>query len=181
MEDCKIAASLEVLDVGGNRIGDAGVQDLAVEFKFNTTLNGLNLYDNMIGDPGAKDLAVVLKVNITLTTRYLGINIFGDPRLVVLLKVNTILTTLDLDNNVICDLEPKTWQQDSKSTLPSHYSTSVTTILVILQPKTLQQKANTALKILKLCSNSIGDPEAKDLVTALKVNTTPTRFNSKNL
>jgi hypothetical protein len=104
LEFCKIATGLELLDVRGNEIDDAGAKDLAAALKVNATLTSFDLSENKIGAPGAKDLAAALKVNTTLTTLDLTANEIGAAGakdLATALKVNTTLTTLDLYKNSI--------------------------------------------------------------------------------
>ena len=98
--------TLTTLDINGNsgnKIGDAGAEDLANALKANTTLTTLILSGNDIGIAGAKALANALieNKNTKLTTLILSGNEFGvegAKDLADALKVNTTLTTLDINN-----------------------------------------------------------------------------------
>jgi len=57
------------LALRGNRIGEAGVKEVAEALKANTTLTMLNLRDNSIGDAGAKEVAEALKANTSRRSR----------------------------------------------------------------------------------------------------------------
>eukprot|EP00812_Abedinium_dasypus_P008900 NODE_2628_length_902_cov_303.714286.p4 GENE.NODE_2628_length_902_cov_303.714286~~NODE_2628_length_902_cov_303.714286.p4 ORF type:complete len:90 (-),score=28.00 NODE_2628_length_902_cov_303.714286:235-504(-) len=51
--------TLEILRLGGNKIGNAGAKALAEALTTNNTLKSLYLYKNKIGDDGAKALHAV--------------------------------------------------------------------------------------------------------------------------
>ncbi|CAF3937095.1 unnamed protein product, partial [Rotaria magnacalcarata] len=52
-----------VLDLGGNRIGDQGVQHLADSLRHNTKVTALDIFDNEIEDNGVQYLAAPLQNN----------------------------------------------------------------------------------------------------------------------
>ena len=99
-------ASLTILGLNSNQIGNAGASALADALRVNTSLTELNLYNNQIGDAGATALADALKLNTSLTTLNLNSNQIGDDGASALadaLKTNTNLTILSLYSNQIGD------------------------------------------------------------------------------
>jgi Ran GTPase-activating protein (RanGAP) involved in mRNA processing and transport len=102
-------STLQVLDLGGNGIGDEGAIYLALALEQNDTLQELLLQDNGIGDAGAKALARALRTNKTLRTLYLHVNSIGAEgmcELIRALKGNKSLKTLEAyGNNAPVDLE----------------------------------------------------------------------------
>ena len=67
-------ATLTVLDIAANEIGDAGCGALALSLKTNTTLKALDVANNGVGDHGCKAVADSLKTNRTLTSVDFAVN-----------------------------------------------------------------------------------------------------------
>jgi len=69
--------NLQELDLGTNKLGDAGVKTLCKSLP-NATIRTLGLGDNEISNQGAQHLAAALKLNGRLRTIYLQQNGIGD-------------------------------------------------------------------------------------------------------
>ena len=106
-EALKTNATLQTLDLGGNRILCEGAEALAKALKVNSSLHTLGLCDNMIGNMGAMALAEALKVNSALQVLDLGSNEIetGAMALAETLKSSTRLQSLDMTDNRISSLD----------------------------------------------------------------------------
>jgi NLR family CARD domain-containing protein 3 len=95
--------SLELLNIGWNRFGIAGLTSLANALRSNQGLARLYLDSTSIDDAGSIILADALATNTSLSVLHLGgNNITNDgasPWLDVLTKCNTTLTMVDLKHN----------------------------------------------------------------------------------
>ena len=60
------------------KAGDAGVMQIALLLRINSTCTAVNLSNNMITGKGATELALVLKQNAALETLNLRFNSLGD-------------------------------------------------------------------------------------------------------
>ena len=92
------------LNLGNNRLGDAGAESIAAGLAVNTGLRTLNLAHNRVGPLGAAALAQALQVNRVLTSLDLDLNRLHDEGAVQLapaLRVNDVLSTLVLSGNQI--------------------------------------------------------------------------------
>jgi hypothetical protein len=98
------SSKLLVLNLNGNKVGNAGAQHLANMLTRNTILKELHLRSNEIGDQGAVDLAHVLEChNHTLTWLDLEKNQLGDAGVIAMARavlVNSRLEFLSLKRNV---------------------------------------------------------------------------------
>jgi hypothetical protein len=95
---------LSILHLGGNRIGNAGVQHLASILKDNTMLTELHLGSNEIGNKGVVALANVLAVhNRTLKLLDLDQNQIGDAGMTAMVRAildsSSSLTHLSIHKN----------------------------------------------------------------------------------
>jgi hypothetical protein len=94
---------LSILHLGGNQIGNAGVQHLASMLKHNSILEELYLGLNEIGDSGVVALANALAVqNRTLRLLVLDQNQIGDVGVIAIARaviVNTVLMYLSIRRN----------------------------------------------------------------------------------
>eukprot|EP00049_Salpingoeca_infusionum_P026211 m.24491 g.24491 ORF g.24491 m.24491 type:complete len:258 (-) comp8596_c0_seq1:404-1177(-) len=93
---------LEQLDLGLNRLSDAGTMALATALELNCGLTHLSLDTNGISVVGAKSLAQALTTNTTLQRLSIMDNVLGDDGLSALehvLETNSTLTELALRGN----------------------------------------------------------------------------------
>eukprot|EP00727_Mastigamoeba_balamuthi_P011645 m51a1_g7102 putative nod3 protein (708) ;mRNA; r:53939-56272 len=94
-------ALLEELDLGANRVGDAGAAAIADGLAECAALARLNLRRNRLGDAGAEALGAGLAANTSLRELFLGGNGIGErgcARVLDELKRNATLTRLDLQD-----------------------------------------------------------------------------------
>ena len=144
----KANASLQVLHLGNNKIGDAGVAALAAALKGDASvLRELILWGNRIGDTAVEALAAALKENGSLQGLYLGSNLIsyrGADALAAALKENSSLQELGLWGNQIGD-------------------TGAKALAAAL-------KENGSLQKLELGNNQIGVAGLEELTAALKEN-----------
>lgn len=106
-----VVARLTRLDVGGNELGDAGVEVLARAVGACEQLEELSLYENRVSERGASELARALAANHTvrrtLTTLLLDTNSLKDDGVKALattfVAVSLGLRTLSLGQNRISD------------------------------------------------------------------------------
>ena len=73
----RVAWSVAVLGLSGNKLGDAGVRALSATLPKNATLRSLFLRNNEIGPAGAKSLALVLLSSSNITKINLKNNLLG--------------------------------------------------------------------------------------------------------
>ena len=143
----KANASLQVLHLGNNKIGDAGVAALAAALKGDASVRELILWGNRIGDTAVEALAAALKENGSLQGLYLGSNLIscrGAEALAAALKENSSLQELGLWGNQIGD-------------------TGAKALAAAL-------KENGSLQKLELGNNQIGVAGLEELTAALKEN-----------
>jgi Leucine Rich repeat len=144
-EALKKNASLKVLGLGRNSLGDMGAEALAVSLSMNKSLTLLSLVENNVGSTGAMALARSLKRNTRLNTFYFGQNVLNSDGLTSFaegLATNKSLTDLHLDLCLIDDNG------------------------AVLLGESL--KRNVTLKNLSLQGNCIGSTGAKAILDALK-------------
>jgi Ran GTPase-activating protein (RanGAP) involved in mRNA processing and transport len=117
-EALKTNATLQTLDLGGNRILCEGAIALAKALKVNSSLHTLGLDGNKIGSMGAMALAEALEVNSALQALDLGSNEIGTGviALTEALKTNTTLQRLDITYNgissLVCDQIKRLFSHD---------------------------------------------------------------------
>ncbi|KAF9944994.1 hypothetical protein BGZ72_001783, partial [Mortierella alpina] len=156
-ETLRTNATLTILDLRGNSIGDNGALALSEALKINSTLTTLDLWNNSIGDNGAQALSEALKTNSTLTTLDLRGNSIWFKGLLAFseaFKTNSTMTTLDLRSNLFKDNIAMTLSETFKT--------------------------NSILTTLDLQNNSIGDNGAQALSEGLKINSTLTTLDLRN-
>jgi len=68
---------VEMLDLKGNQLGDAGAEAIAAMLRTNRSLTCLELQFNQLGDAGAEAIAAMLRTNRSLTFLDLGGNRIG--------------------------------------------------------------------------------------------------------
>ncbi|XP_041070448.1 NACHT, LRR and PYD domains-containing protein 3-like isoform X2 [Carcharodon carcharias] len=100
--------SLTDLDLGGNRLGDAGVKLLSVALRnLGCKIQRLSLTNNNLTDSCAKDLSSVISTNQSLTDLDLGENQLGDAGVkllsVALRNLGCTIQRLSLTNNNLTD------------------------------------------------------------------------------
>lgn len=99
-------AALEVINLCGNDIDDAGAVAFAEMLLVNVTVRELNLGVNFIADAGGRALAAMLRTNQTLVELSLHENLLTDDGAVALAEAladNQTLALLTLDANNITD------------------------------------------------------------------------------
>lgn len=99
-------ASMRLLWLGRNRIGNRGASAIAAQLAQNGSLLELRLWDNRIGDRGVCALADALRENVTLRTLILfgnRVRDVGAEALAEMLMANGTLRTLGLSVNQISD------------------------------------------------------------------------------
>ena len=99
-----LAAPLEILELGSNKIRDPGAKKLAEAIEIDFTLKVLSLENNVVGDKGAGALAKSLEFNGKLQELRLDGNKITDAgakKLANSLAYNYVLARLSLDNNKI--------------------------------------------------------------------------------
>ena len=152
-------STLKRLFLFNNNISDGGTVALAQALHHNSTLQKLHLTDNNISDGGAVALAQALHHNYTLEELYLSNNNISDGGAVALAQAlyhNFTLKVLYLSNNNISDVGAVALAQ------ALHH--------------------NSTLKELNLSYNdAIGKEGTHQLVQALTVNTSITKYGSLRL
>jgi Ran GTPase-activating protein (RanGAP) involved in mRNA processing and transport len=93
-----LGAPLAKLDIGSNRIEDAGAQRFAQVLTHNSTLSSLNISDNEITYVGARAIAASLCANVTLTHLDMSENDVETKPMLDMLRVNTALLHLYHDD-----------------------------------------------------------------------------------
>ncbi|KAL0239802.1 hypothetical protein GEMRC1_009910 [Eukaryota sp. GEM-RC1] len=147
IELLKTNATITIVTLSYNSIGDEDVRALTDALKVNATVTVIDLQANYIGDEGARALAEALKVNDTVTLVNMSYNCIrndGARALAEALKVNTTVTCVYLRSNAIGDEGARALAE--------------------------ALKVNTTITTIELSSNSIGDEGARALAEALKVN-----------
>ena len=152
-------STLKTLDLSTNSISDARAVALAQALHHNSTLTRLFLSNNSITDAGAVALAQALHHNSTLTGLYLSNNSISDAGALALAQAlhhNSTLIELDLSNNNISDAGAVALAQ------ALHH--------------------NSTLTWLNLSGNDgIGEEGTRQLVQALTVNTSISKYNGLSL
>ncbi|CAH3184561.1 unnamed protein product, partial [Porites lobata] len=173
---------LDILDLGDNRIGDAGVSSLSQALTVSSSLTRLDLGCNRIGDAGASSLSQTLTANSSLTSLDLGDNRIGDAgasSLSQALTVSSSLTRLDLGCNRIGDAGASSLSQ----TLTANSSLTRLDLgynrIGDAGASSLSQTltANSSLTRLDLGYNRIGDAGASSLSQTLTANSSLTRLD----
>jgi Ran GTPase-activating protein (RanGAP) involved in mRNA processing and transport len=171
-------ASLKILNLCNEDIGDEGATALANALQVNTSLQNLCLNRSNIGDDGAAELAKALLVNRSLTKILLYGNNIGDKGATALakaLQVNKFLGCIGLIGNKIGDKGATAWANALQ------INTSLTWIDLSGNNNICDEGAtalaqalqvNTTLVFINLAGNKIGDEGATALAKALQVNTT---------
>ena len=137
-----------------NRISDAGAVSVAEALHHNSTLTKLDLSNNSISDAGAVSVAEALHHNSTLTKLDLSNNSISDAGAVALAQAlhhNSILTRLHFSNNNISDAGAVALAQ------ALHHNSTLTELYL---PG----------------SNGIGEEGTRQLVQALTVNTSISKY-----
>ncbi|XP_065888158.1 protein NLRC3-like isoform X3 [Dysidea avara] len=140
--------NLQVLNIGGNSIGDDGISVMMDGLQYNKTLTELHVYNCGISAKGASCVGRFLK-NCNLQVLNIGRNSIGDDGISVMmdgLQYNKTLTELHVHN---CGISAK----------------GASCIGEFL-------KENCTLKYLNLRSNPVGDADISQLMDGLCLNTT---------
>lgn len=166
--------SLLKLEFDNNKIGDAGVAQLAKALMVNTTLQSLSITNNDISSKGCDELAEVLKCNRHLTELNLVRNNISDNAGVQLgeaIKINSTLVILNLSHNQISDNGMKEIAKGiSKNTTLLNLNLSDNQIKN-LTPLSVALRHNTVLQELDLSKNKVDDEALASLGDSLKSNT----------
>ena len=151
-----VNSSLEVLDIGGNSIGDEGVAHIANALQTNTTMKALIVFECGISDKGAESLARALSVNSSLEELNISFNHIGDEGVAHIanaLQTNTTMKVLDV---LTCGISCEGAESLARAL-----------------------SVNNSLEVLNISGNIIGD-EVAHIANALQTNTTMTVLNVSN-
>ena len=178
----KLLATVTILNLGGDKIGNKGATELAHALEKNATLTTIDLGFNGISAVGATALAHALKKNATLTTidlMYNGISAVGATALAHALAKNTTLTTINLARNDVNDKRASALARvlEKNNTLTTLELGGNNISDVGAAALALALTKNATLTSLGLRSNNISDEGASALVNALAKNATLITIN----
>ena len=143
-----------------NNIGCEGATAIAKAVAMNSKLRCVALVDNKIGKDGAMAIVNALKLNSTLQTLDLACNRIGDEGAAAIAKA-----MVEINTRYNATLQAL-WN------LLSHQTTGVYTAKVMAQAWKESLKHSSALEILNIRNNQIGNAGATAFAEVLKINST---------